>query len=65
MAYPAISGTVVINAANSLGFSLASGQTLLFGDCTTKEESCTTGDVISYTGYIRDGYIHCTSYKKN
>jgi hypothetical protein len=65
LAYPSISGTVAITASNSIGFSLASGQTLLFGDCTTKDTSCSTGDVITYVGYVKDGYIQCTSFRKN
>jgi len=64
LAYPSISGTAAIATANKLGFSLNSGHTLLFGDCTQKDISCGNGDVISYVGYLKDGYVHATSYKK-
>jgi len=64
LAYPSISGTAVVASANNLGFSLNSGHTLLFGDCTQKAVSCGAGDVISYSGYLKDGYIHASSYSK-
>lgn len=63
-AYPTISGSARIDDSNTLGYRLSSGNTLLFGECTQKEISCQNGDIISYDGYIKDGYVHATSFKK-
>jgi hypothetical protein len=63
MAYPSISGTVVISRSNKLGYTLSSGHTLLFGDCTQRDP-CADGDVIVYSGYLKDGYVHAHSVRK-
>lgn len=62
-AYPTISGTAVISKANGQGYSLNSGNVLVFGDCTQKEV-VVVGDLIEYEGYIKEGYVHAVSYKK-
>ena len=63
-AYPTISGSATVEQANGLGYRLSTGSTLLFGDCTEREVACGKGDVITYEGYIKNGYVHATSYKK-
>jgi hypothetical protein len=63
LAYPSISGTAAISRSNSLGYTLASGHTLLFGDCT-KRDPCADGDVIVYSGYLKDGYVHGCEVRK-
>ena len=64
LAYPTISGSAMINDANSYGYQLSSGQVLVFGSCTNGDSSVKNGDVINYSGYIKDGYVQCTSYAK-
>ena len=63
LAYPTISGTAAISRANTLGYTLTSGHTLLFGDCTHRDP-CADGDVIVYSGYLKDGYVHARSVRK-
>lgn len=62
-AYPSISGTASISRSNSLGYTLTSGHTLLFGDCTQRDP-CADGDVVVYSGYLKDGYVHGFSVRK-
>ena len=65
MNYPTIAGADIIGASNRLGFQLKSGYTLLYGDCTSASKVVVAdGDVINYTGYLKDGYVHATSYTK-
>lgn len=64
-AYPTIAGSARIDRSNKLGYSLSSGNTLLFGDCTTRDLTCRDGDIINYEGYIKDGYVHAVYYKKH
>jgi hypothetical protein len=47
-AYPTIAGSARIDRSNKLGYALSTGNTLLFGDCTTKDLSCKDGDIINY-----------------
>lgn len=55
-------GTDIIVSANSLGFKLRSGYTLLYGGCTSKPQySWKEGDVVSYSGYLKEGYVHGVS----
>lgn len=63
-AYPTIGGSAFINDANKYGYQLSSGHALVFGGCTKRDVSVKKGDVITYRGYIRNGYVHCTSYHK-
>lgn len=63
LAYPTAMGTARIESSNAIGYRLATGSTLLFGSCTTKEP-CLAGDLVSYNGYLKDGYIHATSITK-
>lgn len=63
LAYPSISGSASIVKSNSLGFTLTSGHTLLFGDCTQRDP-CIAGDVINYSGYLKDGYVHACEVRK-
>ena len=64
LAYPTISGSALISEANKVGYQLSSGNTLVFGDCTQRDVSVRRGDIISYSGYLKDGYVHCISYSK-
>lgn len=63
-AYPTIAGSALISEANRVGYQLSSGNTLVFGDCTQRDVSVKKGDIISYNGYLKDGYVHCISYSK-
>ena len=63
-AYPSIAGSALINDSNKVGYQLSSGNTLVFGDCTQKDASVKKGDIISYNGYLKDGYVQCISYQK-
>jgi hypothetical protein len=63
-AYPTIAGSASVNIANKIGYQLSSGNTLVFGSCTQRDVSVKTGDIISYNGYLKDGYVHAISYKK-
>lgn len=63
-AYPSIGGSALINDANKYGYKLSSGHALVFGGCTKGDVSVRKGDVITYNGYIKNGYVHCTSYQK-
>jgi chromosome segregation ATPase len=63
-AYPSIGGSAQINDSNKYGYQLSSGHTLVFGGCTKADNSVRKGDLITYYGYIKNGYVHCTSYSK-
>lgn len=60
-AYPTICGTAQVTKANSFGYSLSTGENLLFGSCTTKSEAFKVGDYINYNGYIQGGFVQATS----
>ena len=62
-AFPTISGTAYIQESNARGYALGSGSVLVFGDCTVQEKVI-IGDFIEYEGYVKDGYVHATSYRK-
>ena len=64
-AYPTIAGSARIDRSNKLGYSLSSGNTLLFGDCTNKDHDVKDGDIINYQGYIKNDYVHAVYYKKH
>ncbi len=63
-AYPTIAGSAIVNDKSKYGYQLSSGNVLVFGSCTKRVGDCEKGDVISYKGYIKDGYVHCTSYTR-
>lgn len=63
-AYPSIGGSALINDSNKYGYQLSSGHALVFGSCTKRDASVKKGDVITYTGYVKGGYVHCTSYQR-
>lgn len=63
-AYPSIGGSAFISQANRIGYQLNSGHALVFGSCTKRDVSVKEGDAIVYRGYLKDGYIHCTSYER-
>ena len=59
-------GADIVGQHNKYGFQLRSGYTLLHGSCTTAEKILVAdGDVINYVGYLKDGYVHATSYSKH
>jgi len=61
--YPTITGADIVGAHNKYGFKLRSGYTLLHGSCTTGGKvAVADGDIIDYVGYLKDGYVHATSY---
>jgi len=64
--YPTITGADIVGKYNKYGFQLRSGYTLLHGSCTAGEKIAVhDGDVINYVGYLKDGYVHATSYSKH
>ena len=64
--YPTIVGADIVGAHNKYGFKLRSGYTLLHGACTsTQKVVVADGDVVEYVGYLKDGYVHATSYRKH
>ena len=61
--YPTVAGADIVRASNKLGFKLRSGYTLLHGACTKATKATfTEGEMISYTGYMKNGYVHATHY---
>lgn len=63
-AYPTFSGSASIRKSTKSAYELSSGNILVFGSCTTRVGVVAEGDVITYSGYLKDGQIHCTSYQK-
>lgn len=63
-AYPSFGGSALINASSKYGYQLSSGHALVFGSCTKRDSSVKQGDVITFRGYLKNGYVHCTSYEK-
>ena len=63
--YPTITGADIVGAHNKYGYKLKSGYTLLHGSCTSASKVVVAdGDLINYVGYLKDGYVHATSYHK-
>lgn len=60
-ANPTVCGTAQVTKANSFGYSLSTGENLLFGSCTAKSGEFKVGDYIEYNGYIHGGYVQATS----
>jgi hypothetical protein len=55
-AYPSFSGSLVVTEIILNGAVLASGHTLIYGECT-KSVKFEKGDLINFVGYIKDGVI--------
>lgn len=47
----------------SSGLKLASGHTLLYGNCSKKVQVA-KGDLINFVGYLKEGVIHALSVSK-
>jgi multidrug efflux pump subunit AcrA (membrane-fusion protein) len=62
--YPTISGTVPVGALITSGARLNSGHILTWGDCTQKTAIILEGDVVTFTGTIKDGVISATQITK-
>ena len=66
LGYPTVAGDDVVDLSNKYGFKLRSGYTLLYGDCTSSSKVMVKdGDLINYVGYLKDGYVHATSYTRH
>ena len=55
--YPSMVGSARVVAASAHGYRLDSGYTLIFGACS-RQVACEVGDVVTYDGYLKDGFIH-------
>ncbi len=62
-AYPSFSGSLVVSELVPNGFKLASGHTLLYGNCT-KIVQVKKGDLINFDGYLKGGVIQALSFSK-
>ena len=47
-----------------IGFQLASGNTLLYGNCTNKNALVNKGDLIKFVGYLKEGVTQELSVSK-
>jgi hypothetical protein len=56
-AYPSVSGSARISELLKDSALLDSGQAMLWGSCT-KRDDCSVGDMVSFTGFLKDGRIH-------
>ena len=62
--YPVITGTVPVSALLTSGARLNSGQILTWGECTHKPAIILEGDVVAFTGTIKNGVISATEVTK-
>lgn len=61
--YPSFSGTLAVNEVLSYGVRLASGHTLIYGNCS-KTVQVSKGDMVKFDGYLKGGIIHGLSVSK-
>ena len=57
MAYPFISGSAYVDRVLENGIVLSSKQTVVWGECT-KRAACKVGQLVSFEGYLKGGYVH-------
>lgn len=60
-AYPMICGSAQITRSSNYGLILSTGDTLLFGSCTSIVNILAVGNFITYNGYLRNGYVQAIS----
>ena len=58
LSYPTMIGSELIQEVSQFGIILASGHVVLFGSCTITSGIFSAGDLVSYTGYLKNGQIH-------
>lgn len=56
-AYPVISGTSKVVSLLPNGYTLSSGQQVIYGSCSTAGK-CAVGDFVKYNGYIVNGVVN-------
>lgn len=57
-AYPSISGTSKVVSVNTNGYSLASGHSVVYGQCSNSSAKVSVGDFVKYNGYINNGVVN-------
>ena len=56
--YPSISGTSKVVSVDSNGYSLASGHSVVYGQCSSASAGVIVGDFVRYNGYIINGVVN-------
>jgi len=56
-AYPVISGSAKVVSVSATGYTLASGQSVIYGSCSTTT-ACAVGDYVKYNGYLVNGVVN-------
>ena len=56
--YPSISGTSKVVSVDSNGYSLASGHSVVYGQCSSASAGVIVGDFVRYNGYINNGVVN-------
>jgi len=62
--YPMISGTAAIVQSNSYSLKLSSGNIIVFGNCSVIDKNLVMGELVTFSGYLREGYVHVQSVKR-
>lgn len=55
--YPSFSGTMPVKDILKSRVLLASGHTLIYGNCS-RTIQLIKGDIVNFDGYLKDGIIH-------
>ena len=59
LTYPFISGSAYVDRVLENGLILSSKQTVVWGECT-KRVTCGVGQLVSFEGYLKEGYVHAS-----
>jgi hypothetical protein len=62
--YPMIAGTAAIQQINSYSLKLSSGHILIYGNCSVIDTELMSGELVIFSGYLREGYVHVGSIKR-
>lgn len=62
--YPSISGTSKVVSVNANGYSLASGHSVVYGQCSSASAGVIVGDFVRYNGYINNGVVNALKIER-
>ena len=63
-AYPMITGTAAIRQRNRYSLKLSSGNILVYGSCSVVDSNLVSGELVTFVGYLREGYVHVQTAKR-